>query len=241
MKKPQPMRGLSDVQLSAFVASLPEGLAVLDDVGRIVWANRFARQLLALHIITSADDPVGAALGALVAQLVGTMPPLRSEEYARWSVSDGGVVEVSLRRLSASQVALRLTAPLDLARTPYADDSATAPTPWQLIVAERMLEESAVGLVVANAAGRIDWMNPQADRLLGAASRRMGRDARRGVARAARHVASEELRAPIRMRVELPTRVVGALFWNVAPATAGVLFDDDVELVRAPWRERLIA
>jgi len=183
MKKPKAMRGLSDVQLSAFVATLPEGMAVVDDGGAVVWANRFARQLLALRATTSADDPAGSTLGALVAQLVAVMPPFRSEEFARWSVTDGGVVEVSLRRLSASQVALRLTAPLDLARTPHADDSASTPTPWQLIVAERMLEEAAVGLVVANAKGHIDWMNPQADRLLGAASLRMGHDARRGVAR----------------------------------------------------------
>jgi hypothetical protein len=44
------------------------------------------------------------------------------------------------------------------------------------------------------------------------------------------------------MQVELPTRVVEALFWSVAPGLAGVSFDGEAEEARAPsWRDRLIA
>ena len=90
-------------------------------------------------------------------------------------------------------------------------------------------------IVVANAAGRVDWMNAQAHRLLDGATRRIGRDPQREVARAARHVATGRLRAPIRMHVDLQTRLVDAVFWNVAPGLAGVLFDVGVEDMRAPF------
>jgi PAS domain-containing protein len=242
MKKPKRMRGLSDVELSALLESLPKGLGLIDDSGDLAWANRLARQQLALRATTSCGDRAGTPLALLVERLVAEMPPWRGEQFARWTVIDGGEVEVSLHRLWAKQVAVRLTAPLELLRTPYADDDATAPSPWQLIVAERMLEESTVGLVVANPTGGIDWMNRQAHRLLGGDTRRMGRAARRRVARAARHVADGRLAGPIRMHVELPTRVVEALFWCAAPGMAGVLFADDFESVKTPfWRERLIA
>jgi PAS domain-containing protein len=242
MKKPKRMRGLSDMELTALLESLPEGLALVDDTGELAWANRLARRQLALRATTGCGDRAGAALAVLVERLVAEMPPWRDEQDARWTVMDGAEIEVSLRRLWASHVAVRLTAPVELSRAPYVDSDPTAPSPWQLIVAERMLEQSAFGLVVANPNGGIDWMNAQAHRLLGGATPRMGRDARRRVTRAARHVAGGRLTGPIRMHLDLATRVVDALFWSVAPGMAGVLFDDDVEPMKtAFWRERLIA
>jgi PAS domain-containing protein len=242
MKKSKVMRGLSDMELLSVIESLPEGMALIDAAGRPVWANRLARRLLTLRATTSPADDVGTQLDFLIARLSAAMPPFRSEECGRWTVKGGGVVDVTLRRVWGSQVALRMLASPDLLRAAQADRAATEPSSWQLIVAERMLEESVVGLVVANEAGGIDWMNPQAHRMLGGGARHVGRDAQRDVARAARHVASCRLLGPIRMNVELPTRTVEALFWNIGPGLAGVLFEDDVEEMRAPFgRERLIA
>jgi PAS domain-containing protein len=235
MKKANLMRGLSDMQLLAVVESMPEGMALTDADGHIAWANRWARQLMSLRATTSPQDDVGRALGVLVERLVGVMPPFRSEEYARWSAIGGGSVEVGLRRIWGSQVALRLSPSAEIARADHDDEAAPRPSAWQLIVIERLLEEAAMGIVVANAAGRVDWMNAQAHRLLECGTRRVGRDPQREVARAARHVANGRLRAPIRMHVDLQTRLVDAVFWNVAPGLAGVLFDVGVEEVRAPF------
>jgi PAS domain-containing protein len=235
MKKSNVMRGLSDTQLVAVVESMPEGMALTDADGRMTWANRRARHLMSLRSTTSPQDDVGTELGVLIERLVALMPTFGNEQYARWTVTGGGVVEVVLRRIWAAQVAVRLSPSAQIARAAHGDDAAARPSTWQLIVVERLLEESAVGLVVANAAGRIDWMNPQAQRLLGGGKRRIGRDPEREVARAARHVASGRLRAPICMHVDLQTRVVDALFWNVAPGMAGVLFDESVEEVRASF------
>jgi PAS domain-containing protein len=235
MTKSNVMRGLSDTQLLAVVESMPEGMALTDAAGRMAWANRRARQLFSLRATTSPEDDVGTELGVLVARLVGVMPTFRNEEYARWAVIGGGVVEIVLRRIWASQVAVWLSPSAEIARAAHSDDAAKPPSTWQLIVVERLLDENVIGLVVADAGGRIDWMNPQAQRLLGGGKRHIGCDPQRNVARAARHVASGQLRAPIRMHVDLRTRVVDALFWNVAPGLAGVLFDDGVGEVRAPF------
>ncbi|HEY2743784.1 MAG TPA: PAS domain-containing protein [Polyangia bacterium] len=234
------MRGLSDTQLVALLESFPEGIAFLDG-DRTVWANRRASALMALRATTSSDDEVGTELGVLVGRLVGAMPALRCEELAGWTVVGGGFVEVALRRMWSSQVAVRLAPSSDLVGASYAAGAAVPPTTWQLIVAEQMLEESIGGIVVANAAGRIAWMNAQAQRLLGAATRRAGGDAQRTIARAARHVARGQLGARIRMNLELPTRMLRALFWNVAPGLAGVTLDGDVAEAAAFGRERLIA
>jgi PAS domain-containing protein len=234
------LRGLSDRQLSAVIESLPEGMALLDAAGGSVWANRLARRLLALRATTSPEDTIGTELGRLIGRFVEVMPPFRDEGHARWTVAGGDVVAVTLRRVWASQVAIRLSPPPEAAGA-AADDATVRPTALQLILAERLLEESSVGLVVANTDGRIYWMNPQAKRLLDGAAKRCGRNAQRDVARAARHVAAGRI-APIRMRVELPTRVVEARFWNAAPGLAGVLFDDeDGEAASAFRGERLIA
>ena len=233
MTKSNLMRGLSDTQLLAVVESVPEGMALTDSGGRMAWANRRARQLFWLRATTSPEDRVGTELGVLVARLIGAMPAFRNEQVARWTVIGGGSVEIGLRRMWASQVAVRLSPSAELADAAYGDVAAMTPSTWQLIVVERLLDENVVGLVVADATGRIDWMNPQAQRLLGGGKRRSGCDPLRNVARAARHVASGRLRAPIRMHVDLGTRGVDALFWNVAPGLAGVLFEDGAEDVRA--------
>ncbi|HEX4460688.1 MAG TPA: PAS domain-containing protein [Polyangia bacterium] len=235
MKKPNVMRGLSDTQLLAVVESMPEGMALTDAEGHIAWANRWARQLMSLRVTTSPEDGTGTRLGQLVERLVGVLPPFRTEEYAHWSAIGGGTVEVGLRRIWAAQVAVRLSPSAEIARADHDDEPARPPSAWQLIVIERLLEEAAMGIVVANAAGHIDWMNAQAHRLLDAGTRRIGRHPQREVARAARHVATGRLRAPIRMHVDLQTRLVDAVFWNVAPGLAGVLFDVGVEEVRAPF------
>jgi PAS domain-containing protein len=235
MKKPKDARGLSDQQLLALIESLPEGIALVDGNGRAKWANRRARELLALRATTSPADDVGTELGALVGRLVEAMPPFRSEERVRWSVTAGGSVDVALRRMWASQSALWLS---PSAEVPHleAGDATPAPTTLQLIVAERMLEDATVGLIVANGSGAIEWMNPQARRLLGSATKRVGRDAKRDVARAARHVANGKLVASVRARLELPMRAVEARFWNVAPGLAGVLFDGEAEEARSSFR-----
>ncbi len=242
MKKANAMRGLSDTQLGAIVGSLPEGMALFDGIGRTVWANRLARRLFALRTTTSPDDEGGTELRVLVGRLIGCMPPFRAEEYVRWTVAGGGAVEVALRRIWGGQVAARLSPSLLITRPEPVDDEDAPLSTLQLIVAERLLEEAVVGLAVANGDGRIQWMNRQAQRLLGGAQR-IGRDAQRDVARAARHVASGQLVAPIRMHLQLATRVVDAVFWSAAPDLAGVLFDgDEEEAARAPHRhEKLIA
>lgn len=228
MKPANVMRGLSDTQLWALIESLPEGMALLDGSGHTLWANRLARHVWGLRTTTSPDDRVGIPLGALIERFIDAMPPVGGDAHARWTV-DAGTVEVTLRRIWASQVAVRLSPPPDMAGTDCADDAAARPSAWQLILAERQLEEAVLGVVVANPAGRIEWMNPQAQRLLGGAHKRAGCDAKRNVARAARHVANGRLRAPIRMRVELAARAVEARFWSVGPGLAGVLFDDEEE------------
>ena len=235
MTKSSVMRGLSDMQLLAVVESMPEGMALTDAAGHVEWANRRARQLFSLRATTSPEDDVGTELGVLVARLVGVMPVFRNELSARWTVTDGGIVEINLRRTWASQVAVRLLPSADVVHSARGNDAAEPPSTWQLMVIERLLDEAAVGLVVADAAGRIAWMNPQAQRLLGGGNRHIGTDLQRNVARAARHVASGQLRAPIRMHVDLRTRIVDALFWDVAPGLAGVLFDGGNEDVRAPF------
>jgi len=242
MRKANQMRGLSDIELAALVESLPDGLALADDRGEQLWANRRARQLAAMRATTSPADRAGAELGLLMSRFVAALPPFRGEEHARWSLEGGGAVEVTLRRLWASQVALRLVPSRQVASSQYGDDGGAPLSPCQLILVERLVEEAAVGLVVADDGGHIGWMNRQAQRLLGGAPRRLGGGVERRVARAARHVASGRLPAPIRMQVELPTRVVEALFWSVAPGLAGVSFDGEAEEARAPsWRDRLIA
>jgi PAS domain-containing protein len=241
MKKRKAMRGLSDVQLLAFIESLPAGMALVDEGGQPVWANRLARQLLPLRATTSPSDDTGTALAVLIGQLIAALPPFRTEEHVRWTVTGGGVVEATLRRMWGSQVALWLTPSVEIAQAPAARAAADALTTWQLIVAERMLEESVVGLVAADSSGAIAWMNAHARRLLGGAAKRVGRDAQRDVARAARHVADGQLVAPIRMRFDLPARSVEAQFWNVAPGLAGVRFDEEEKDARAFWRDRLIA
>jgi hypothetical protein len=221
---------LSDAELTAVIETLPEGLAIIAE-GHTVWANRLARKLSTPRVTTRPADDEGTELGELVERFVGRMPALRSEDYARWAVTDGDVVEVALRRLWSSQVAVRLSVPPELARAPGTDDAFAPLTSCELLIVERLLDESVLGIVVADAAGHIEWINTQAHRMLGPVARRVGLDARRDLARAARHVASGILSAPVRTRVALPTRTVGARFWNVAPGLAGVLLYQDVDEV----------
>lgn len=228
MKKSKMMRGLSDVELLALIESLPEGVALLDADGHALWGNRLARQLLAMRATTGPTDCLGTELAVLVGRLIDIMPASRIDEYARWMLASGVAVEIKLQRLWASRVALWLSTSSELERATSRDESTPAPTAKDLIVAERLLEESVVGLVVADGAGGIDWMNPQARRLLGGASKRSGRNAQRTLARAARHVAKGNLPAPlIRTQLDLETRDVEARIWSVAPGLAGVLFGEE--------------
>ena len=76
------MRGLSDLELSALVESLPDGLALADDRGEQLWANRRARQLAAMRAATSPADRAGTELGLLMSRFVAALPPFRGEEHA---------------------------------------------------------------------------------------------------------------------------------------------------------------
>lgn len=227
MKTSNTQRGLSDVQLAALVESLPEGIGMLDEAAAPVWMNREARRLLGLSARLDPRDREGAALGLLIPRLVAEMPAYRTEQQARCAVEGGGVVRVLLRRAGGPQLAiwLRGSAAVDAGPARRATGERPALTPTQLIVAERLLDDAAVGLALANAAGQIRWMNRQAARLL-AGGQRIGSDAERSVARAARHIASGTV-APARMRLLLPNRALDALFWKPAPHLAGVLLRDE--------------
>ncbi|MCU1280033.1 MAG: hypothetical protein JWM53_3579 [bacterium] len=228
MKSSSTMRGLSDGQLAALIESLPEGMALFDEAAAPAWMNREARRLLSLRATLSLEDSEGAALGQLIPRLVEALPSHRSEQHARWTVEGGGVVRVVLRRIWGSQVAAWLCGPAAAEPRPLGGGNGDAKTlsPMQLIVAERLLDEAVVGLAVANAAGQLRWMNQQAERLLGC-GQRIGRYAERSVARAARHLASGNLIAPVRIHLQLRTRAVDALFWNAAPQLAGVLLHEE--------------
>ena len=228
MKKPNSTWGLSDAELTATIESMPDGIALFDGDGDLLWANRRGRRLLALLASTTPGSAAGTPLALLVARLIGELP-LRGEEYARWLVDDGGVVEVALKRAWGSHIGVRLSSSFDVARTELEGATATPDGPLQIIVIERLLDEADVGVAVADGSGRIRWMNQQAQRVFGSI-RRLRHDAERDIGRAARHVAAGQLAAPIRMRLQLPTRAVEAKFWSAAPGLAGVLFvDDDVE------------
>ena len=223
-------RGLSDQQLTAMIESLPEGLAIIAD-GRIVWANRLGRRLGAWPAAKSEGNDEDVELGELITRFAAQLPPFRGEEHARWSLAGGLVVEVGLRRLWGAQTAVRMSPPPELARAEHADEAMMELSSYQLLLLERLLEESAVGLVVTDDAGHIEWLNTQAHRMLGAVERRLGVDAGRDLARAARHVARGQLTAPVRTRLALPTHTVAACFWSVAPGLAGVLLSEEAEEV----------
>lgn len=230
MTKETARRGLSDEQLTAMIESLPEGLALVAE-GRVVWANRLGRRLAAWPVATEGADEEGSELGELVARFAAEQPPFRGEEQARWTLAGGVVVEVALRRLWGAQTAVRMSPPPELARSEHAEEQAMALSSYQLVLVERLLEESVFGLVVADDAGHIEWLNRQAHRMLGAVERRLGVDAGRDLARAARHVARGQLTAPVRTRLAMPSRTVAARFWSVAPGLAGVLLSEDEEEV----------
>jgi PAS domain-containing protein len=223
MKQSSTVRGLSDGQLAAVVESLPEGIGLFDAEAAPVWLNREARRLLQLRTTLSPEDGAGVALESLLPRLVEAMPTWRSEQHARWTVEEGGVVGVVLRRLWGSQVAAWLSGPAaaEPGSRGRCEGPANVMSPMQIIVAERLLDEAVVGLAVTNSTGQVRWMNQQAERLL-------GHDAERTVARAARHIARRSLIAPVRLRLQLlPTRAVHTLFWNVAPQLAGVLLHEE--------------
>lgn len=232
MEKPRAGRTLSDTQWLAVLESLPDGIALLDGGGRVLWANGLGRWLLPLRA-TDPGEPSEGELGALVRRRVALLPPLVDDERVRCAVAGGGVVDVSLRRMWGSRIALWMAASSEVPR-PQPNEVTAPPACAQLVVVERMVEDALVGVVVANDAGAIAWMNAQARRLLGEATRHIGRDAQRDVARAARHVATARLPGPIRIRFELPARGVEARFWHVGPGLAGVLFDGEGGEARVP-------
>jgi PAS domain-containing protein len=230
MEKPNAQWGLSDDELTATIESLPDGFALFDEDGDLLWANRRARRLLALFVSTGAGVADGTALALLVARLVVVLSPVRRDEHARWSVEEGsGVVDVALRYGCSAHVAVRLSSSCDVARGEVAAASALPADPLQLIILERMLDEDDLGLAVANGGGQIRWMNQQAKRLFSGATR-WHWDVERDVGRAARHVAMGKLTAPVRTRLQLPTRMVDAQFWRAGNGLAGVRFGDEHEL-----------
>ncbi|MCU1279865.1 MAG: hypothetical protein JWM53_3411, partial [bacterium] len=202
MKPSRPPRGLSDTQLAALVESLPEGMGLYDEAAAPLWMNRQARRLLSLRSTLNPEDTEGTSLARLLPRLIETVPTWRFEQHARWAVAGGGVVRVVLRRIWGSQLAAWLHGPAP-AEQDASNDAYGAPkslSPAQLIVAERLLDEAVVGLAVTSSAGRICWMNQQAERLL-CCGQQLGHGAQRRLARAARHVARRSLVAPVRTRL----------------------------------------
>jgi PAS domain-containing protein len=228
-------RGLSDAQLGALVESLPEGMGMYDEAAAPVWMNREARRLMSLRSTWDPGDNEGTELGKLIPRLVAALSTTRLEQHARCTVEGDEVVRIVLRRDWGSHTSVWLHGSRAVESGSLREEvgGASPLSPGQLIVADRMLEEAVIGLAVADDYGQICWMNRQAWRLLRCGPR-TSTGAEKNVGRAARHVASGNLVAPVRLHLQLQARGLDALFWNAGPRLAGVLLHEE----QARWLRR---